>query len=80
MAYNPNLGYGVLTKESRKVVNSMSGSARNYQDDHNFLKAALAPLLCIFKRGGICVRVHGQPVVAKVWIHFLVGDIKRNNR
>jgi hypothetical protein len=78
-AYIPNLGYGLLTKESRKVVNTMSGSAHNCQYEHSCLKAALASLVQIAKQGGVHLTICGQHVVAKVWIHFMVGDIKGNN-
>ena len=59
MACIPNLGYRdrVLTKESRKVVKTMGGSAHNCQDEHNCLKAVLAPLVGTFKQEGICVTV-----------------------
>jgi hypothetical protein len=71
MAYIPNLGYGSLTKESRKVANTMSVSARNCQDEHNCFTAALDPLVQISKQGGIHVTVRGQQVVVKVWINFI---------
>jgi hypothetical protein len=31
------------------------------------------------KRGGICVTVQSKPVIAKVWIHFFMGDASGHN-
>ncbi len=49
----------------------MSGFACNCQDEHNCVKAALAPLVQIAQQGCIRVTVPGHQVVAKVWINFI---------
>jgi hypothetical protein len=51
-----------------------------FQNEHNCNTAALAPLVKILKLGGIHITVKTKPVVAKVWIHFFMGDTSGHNR
>ena len=70
IAYIPNLKYGKIGK---------SDSAANVQDEHDCIEIALESLVQLTKRGGISTEVKGQPVVCKVWIHYIIGDTQGNN-
>ena len=50
------------------------------QDEHNCMAVALSELVRIAQRGGIKVTVNGMDMLAKVWIHYVDGDISGNNR
>jgi hypothetical protein len=80
MAYIPNLGYLVPTKEDTKLLHTKTPAAFKLQNEHNCIAEALAPLVEISKRGGIPVTVQSKPVIAKVWIHFFMGDTSGHNR
>jgi hypothetical protein len=80
MVYIPNLGYGAPTKENTKLLHTKTPATFKLQNKHNCIAAALAPLIEISRRGGIHVTVKSKPVMAKVWIHFFVGDTSGHNR
>jgi hypothetical protein len=74
IGYIPNLGYGAPTKEDNKLFHTKTPACFKLKNKHNCIAAALAPLVKISKRGSTCVTVKSKPVIAKVWIHFFMGD------
>ncbi len=76
----PNLGYGAPTKEDTKLLHTKTPATYRLQNEHNCIAAALALLVEISRRGGIQVTVKSKPVMAKVWIHFFMGDTSGHNR
>ncbi len=50
------------------------------QNENNCITETLAPLVKISKHRGILVTVKSKPVIAKVWIHFFMGDMSGCNR
>ena len=58
----------------------MTPSTYRLQNEHNCIAAALRPLVDISRRGGIRVTIQSKPVIAKVWIHFFMGDTLGHNR
>jgi hypothetical protein len=80
IGYIPNLGFGAPTKEDTRLLHTKTPATFKLQNEHNCIAAALAPLIKISKRGGIRVTVKSKPVIAKVWIHFFMGDMSGHNR
>ncbi len=74
IGYMTNLGYGAPTKEDTKLLHTKTPATFKLKNEHNCIAAALVPLVKISKRGGIRVTVKLKPVIAKVWIHFFMGD------
>ncbi len=80
LGYIPNLWYGAPTKEDTKLLHTKTPATFKLQNEHNCIAAALASLVKISKCGGICVTVKSKPVIAKVWVHFFMGDTSGHNR
>ncbi len=79
MAYIPTIGFRAPTKEDTKPFHTMTPATFKLQNKHNCIAAALAPLFELSKCGGIRVIVQSKPVIAKVWIHFFMGDTSGHN-
>ncbi len=80
IGYIANLGYGAPTKEKTKLLHTKTPAIFKLQNEHNCIAAALAPCIKILKLGGIRVTIKSKPVIAKVWIHFFMGDTSGHNR
>jgi hypothetical protein len=80
IGYIPNLGYRAPTKEDTKLFQTKTPACFKLQNENNCIAAALAPLVKISKHGGIRVTVKFKPIIAKIWIHFFMGDTSGHNR
>ena len=74
IGFIPNLSFG----KSKKDKNTVNG----LKDEHNCLFAIFESLIDISKSEsrGFNMTVLGRSVTAVPWIHFIIGDIKGNNR
>jgi hypothetical protein len=49
-------------------------------DEHECLYTVFKQLIDIDKKGGFKVTILGKEVIARPWIHCIIGDIEGNNR
>jgi hypothetical protein len=73
IGYIPNLSYGKGTADRQRTSDKI-------QDKHTCLSCIFESLCRITKKGGFDLRVLGQKVTVKIWIHYFIGDTEGNNK
>ncbi len=73
IGYIPNLGYGRETSNKTHTSNKI-------QDEYSCISFAFQSLKNINKDNGFQCVVLGHTVHVKVWIHYVIGDTKGNNK
>jgi hypothetical protein len=72
----PNLKYGI----SKNSKSKNKDAKVSLVDEHECLYTVFKQLIDIDKKGGFKVTILGKEVIARPWIHCIIGDIEGNNR
>lgn len=75
----PNQQAGLGTNHIESDTKKAKPASEKNQDYHTLLRPTLEQFDEIRKDGGVWVKIDGEDVLLKVWIHLVIGDAVGNN-